>query len=175
MKLRVGWIKDGVGYIPLTQEKLAKVDPEDLEKVSAYNWYASFWVGGKTFYAANRSGIKGDKSTIKMHRFVLGVTDPKIDVDHINHDTLDNRKSNLRSCTHEENNRNCLISSNNKTGFKGVSFEAQTGRYKAQITVRYKPKNLGRYDTPEEAHQAYLEAAKAMHGEFACSGRLPNA
>ncbi len=173
MKLREAWQENGVGYVSLTQGKVAKVDIEDLPLVGQYNWHVV--PRGSCLYAENRTGVGDLKKSLKMHRLIMGLTNEKADVDHINHDTLDNRRSNLRVCEHSENSRNCIVSKNNKIGLKGVSFEKYTGKYKAQITVNYKGMNLGRYDTPEEAHKVYIEAAKKFYGEFAHDGVLANA
>lgn len=102
-----------------------------------------------------------------LHRLLMGVTDPKLVVDHINGDTLDNRRKNLRVCTSAQNVRNCKKSRRNTSGFKGVSLAKSTGKWLAYISVNMRNKYLGSFATPEEAHAAYCEAAKKYHGEFA--------
>jgi hypothetical protein len=88
-------------------------------------------------------------------------------LDHINGDKLDNRIANLRLSTNAENSRNRPATRRNSTGYKGVYLDSYTGRWKAQINVDGKNRNLGRFDTPEEAHAAYREAAEQWHGAFA--------
>ena len=88
-------------------------------------------------------------------------------VDHINGDRLDNRVENLRGCNNEENNRNKGPNKKNKSGYKGVHFNKSTGKWIAQITVNYKCKHLGSFNTAEEATLAYNKAAREFHGEFA--------
>ncbi len=92
-------------------------------------------------------------------------------VDHDNQNKLDNAWSNLREGTKSQNSGNSKIPSTNKSGFKGVSLCRMTYRWRASIRINGKEKNLGRYDTPEEASAAYEEAAIAHFGEFASLGK----
>ena len=98
--------------------------------------------------------------------YVYGVW-PTNDVDHMNGKRNDNRIANLREATRSENLRNTGKRQSNKSGFKGVSFCRETGRWSAIISVDYKSIRLGRFATPEEAHAAYVAAAERLHGEFA--------
>lgn len=102
-----------------------------------------------------------------MHRLVMGVEDPKIQVDHINHETLDNRRSQLRLCTQRQNSFNTRKHSNNTSGFKGVTQRKDSGKWGAYIRINGRKKTLGAYATPELAARAYAEAAATHHGEFA--------
>ena len=88
-----------------------------------------------------------------------------MEVDHINGDKLDNRKENLRVCTHRENGKNQKISINNTSGYKGVF--ANHKNWQAVIGVDGKPIYLGTYPSPEKAAEAYDVAAKKYHGDFA--------
>ncbi|MMZ67947.1 hypothetical protein D1872_305870 [compost metagenome] len=97
--------------IPLTQGKVAIIDDEDFEKVSAYKWCYSSTIG----YAVSRKVVNGKRQPVLMHRLILDAP-PGLVTDHINHDKLDNRKANLRLCTRHENNRNMPLRSNNKSG-----------------------------------------------------------
>ncbi len=93
--------------IRLTQGKVALVDDEDFERVNALKWYASHESRGTKWYAIRRETIDGKRTKVRMHRFVLGLPlgylDPERVVDHLNHDSLDNRKCNLEVITQEEN------------------------------------------------------------------------
>jgi hypothetical protein len=80
-------------------------------------------------------------------------------IDHINGNTLDNRIKNLRKARPRENNFN-------RKGAKGYCFDRQNNRWLAQITVESKTKSLGRFDTEEQAREAYLRAKEKLHGEF---------
>lgn len=98
--------------------------------------------------------------------YMTGEWPPK-EIDHRDGDGLKNRWKNLRAATSTQNGANSRISSKNTTGFKGVSFNKQAGRYCANIKVRGKQKWLGSFDAPEPAHAAYLAAAEKYFGEFA--------
>lgn len=90
---------------------------------------------------------------------------PEKYLDHINGDRADNRISNLRECTHTQNNGN-MRGGRNRTGYKGV-YSTREGKYYAQIRVRGARKCLGTYPKPEMAHAAYMRAAQKYFGEFA--------
>lgn len=95
---------------------------------------------------------------------------PEKFLDHIDGNRANNRIENLRSASRTENNRNVSIQKNNKSGFKGVSLMKRDNVWVAQITVDRKNYYLGRFPTPEEAHEAYCRAAKELHGKFANTG-----
>ena len=126
------------------------VDAEDANRVSQYSWriagggYVQGWVNGKFVY---------------LHRFLLGVESDKTSVvDHVNHDKLNNCRSNLRICSSQENNRN-------RKDVKGYS-KTRNGKYASRITVDGKRINLGNYDTPEQANSIRVMAEKEFFGNF---------
>lgn len=110
-----------------------------------------------------------------MHREVVGLSvhDPMV-VDHINGNTLDNQRINLRICTHQQNLCNRGSTRGNTSGFKGVVWHKHRRKWVAKIKVNYKTYHLGLYATPEEAHLAYQRAAATLHGEFSNSGKRPD-
>lgn len=144
--------------IPLTQGREAIVDDDDFMPLLRYRWH----FGGR--YA--RRADYPNRNLIPMHRQVLSVPDD-MDVDHINGNGLDNRKSNLRICTTKENCSNRKINKNNKSGFKGISWSKKGGAWSASIGVNNKRLHLGYYKNKEDAARAYNHAAKILHGEFA--------
>jgi len=153
--------------IPLTQGQVAFIDDEDFELVSRYKWYAQWHPRTKSFYAYSRI-VNADRewSTILMHRLILNAQPGEL-VDHIFHDTLDNRKSELRLCTGSQNQHNAGKREDNTSGYKGVGFRSDRNLWRSRIVVNGKRIFLGNFGSPEEAHQAYCKAAAELHGEFA--------
>ncbi len=156
--------------IPLTQNKIAVVDDEDYESLILMKWHAWFNKNGDSFYAHHSVYRKGKSPTvIRMHRHLMNVTNPKIHVDHINGNTLDNRKSNLRICQSYQNNTNMRgLRSDNTTGFRGVGeyFYRADKKWTATLSVKGNKIRLGYFDTPEDAARAFDKAARELYGEF---------
>ncbi len=149
--------------IPLTRGKFAKVSPQDYGHLMQWKWCSL--QSGRQFYAVRISA----KKQVRMHRLVVGVDDANpLTVDHINHDTLDNRRCNLRIATQAQQTWNRIYCGTN--GMKGTYFEKHKRRWRAAIRVNGKITLIGRYKTQEEAHLAYKEASTRLFGEFACHG-----
>ena len=151
------------------------VDEADYPAMSAIRWGVSRSVSG-SIYARHAAHLgKGQRSvSVAMHRLLMGNPVGMI-VDHINGNSLDNRKVNLRICNNTENVRNQKVSKNNTTGYKGVMLVKGTvGRwYRSRIFVNRKAINLGYHPTAEQAAHAYNEAAKEYHGAFARLNIIP--
>lgn len=146
--------KRGVGLFAL-------IDDEDFELISSYRWNLDF-----SGYAVTYPRINGRQKTLPMHRLVMG--EPKaMQVDHINRNKLDNRKSNLRLCTHAQNMVNVGLTKANKSGYKGVRWNERLRKWQASIRTCGKPRHLGLFDSREAAALSYNIAASRLHGEFA--------
>lgn len=96
-----------------------------------------------------------------------------VGIDHIDGNRSNNKIENLRVASHKENNMNVTWNKRNTSGYKGVSFDKDCNRWKAQIKFRGKKMSIGRYKTPEEAHSAYVKKAQELFGEFANEGKRP--
>lgn len=147
-------------------DRRALIDAEDFELVSKYAWRSNQSKKAKL----KRQNLDYafayiDGRLIGMHAFVLGIFDGSI-IDHKNHDGLDNRKENLRACTHAENVRNRRKYKPLTSRFKGV--HVNHGGWRAGIRVNWKLIHLGYFPTEEMAAVAYNLAALKYFGEFAC-------
>lgn len=142
-------------WIPLTKGQTALIDDADYEAVSRHKWYAKR--GRNTFYAASGHG----SNRLLMHTLILG---KGVTIDHRDGDGLDNRRHNLRSANHSQNQWNRR---KRKTAvFKGVTFNPKNGKHKPW-SVYIKRKFLGTFATPEEGARVYDMAARKTYGEFA--------
>jgi hypothetical protein len=105
------------------------------------------------------------------HRLVwcwmTGQDPAHLHIDHIDGNPSNNAWHNLRLADRCQNLSNCKRHKDNASGFKGVSWDKQKQRWQATICHQRKQYHLGRFDTPEEAHAAYVAAAERLHGEFA--------
>ena len=110
-----------------------------------------------------------DKKIYLVHRLVFMFFNGYFpeEIDHINNIRNDNRIENLREVTHTQNQWNHAKRKNNTSGFKGVDFNKQNNKWRAQIRQNSKKLHLGSFLTPEEAYQAYCKAANASRKEFA--------
>ena len=157
-------IKENIAIIDLYDKHDSKIaeciiDAEDIDKVKKLGWHLAK-SGRYTQYCGNyKIGL--------IHRYLLDVMDPSVVVDHINQNGLDNRKSNLRICSNQNNICNCKIPKNNKSGCKGVYWSKDKNKWTVQVTINNKTKYIGRFDSYEDAVKARQEASKQYYGEFA--------
>ena len=153
-------------FIGLTQNQKAVIDDEDFDRINKYKWHASANSTTGKYYA--RGSIWLNKRTIsfKMHRLILNAAKGE-QVDHINGDTLDNRKKNLRICNNQQNQQNQIHHrKNNKLGIKGVYWDSERRKFRADIRVNGKLLCLGRFNILGDADSAYRIAEDKYFGEF---------
>ena len=152
--------------INLNHGKVALIDDCDLELISSFNWYASFMNG--SWYAINGKAEK-------MHRLIMGVTDPQVRVGHKDLDGLNNQRSNLRIVTRSQINMNRRKQPDTSSTFKGVCFDRSRQKWQANIMApktedhrsrRGRYVYLGRYDSELEAATAYDAASMNLFGEY---------
>lgn len=164
----------GVTHIPLTKGYIAVVDECDDDLADLF-WSAL--VKTNTVYGKRVVSQKPYVGTY-LHRTVLerilGRPLEKGEVvDHLDGDGLNNRRSNLRAVTQQQNTHNKRTNRNSKSGLKGAAWNSYTGKWVATIRAEGRRINLGYYDTPEQAHAAYVEAAIKYFGEYAHDGTRP--
>lgn len=141
----------------------ALVDDADYEWLNKWKWHAT--KKRNTLYAIRNMYFDGKSHMVKMHRQVLGTTDPKIKVDHTNRNGLDNTRLNIRECTNQENTMNsCKRKGTSK--YKGVSFHRKANKWAAQIMHNGKYFHLGLFVQEDQAALAYNRAALDMFGKF---------
>ena len=156
--------------VELTQGQVAMIDDDDWPTIGRGLWYAAWSPLTKSYYAAQN--CERNEARRLMHRVILAVTDPEIFVDHWNHNTLDNRRSNLRIVSRSHNRGNSRKVKVGSSRYKGVSWNTARNLWQAFLYAE-KPKRLGFYDSEEAAAMAYNDAAAAHFGEFAHLNDVP--
>lgn len=150
--------------ITISNGLIALVDEDDYDKVSKFNWHYS------SYKYAHTSNTR--KHKITMHHLIMGKPEKGYDVDHINGNGLDNRKSNLRIVPHWLNLHNSGVSKNNKSGESGVHYMARIDRYWAYINIQGKRKSLGYYKSFDEAKAVRVKAKQELFREHSSSEHL---
>jgi len=155
--------------IPLTHGYETIIDASDLELVVKYDWFARVRHKAdgsiRTVYAVRSKKIVRKTRMVGIHRAILNAPDG-VEVDHIDGDGLNNRRSNLRLASRAQNQKNKGRPISNSSGVKGVTWCAERGKWQAQISDANKHYNLGRFDKIEDAAAAYAAASAKFHGEF---------
>lgn len=149
-------------FIPLTRGQCAIVDDEDFEALSKHTWHYD------NGYARRDIQENGVVQLVYMHR-VLAKPSAGQFVDHINLHRCDNRKQNLRVCTKADNNRHVARRRDNASGYKGVDFNKQSRKWRANIRYNGRKQYIGAFDSAVEAAVAYRRRAKELFGKYAYS------
>lgn len=157
--------------IILNNGYVAVVDDDDYDKCSAFKWseiVAKNRDGSiRTVYARRNQKKNGKQHTIYLHRFILGITESKIEIDHRDGNGLNCSRSNMRKATRLQNLANMKRHRSNRSGHKGVSMHKQSGLWHATIQVNQRRISIGYFKTKEEAGKAYHSASRRYWGEFA--------
>jgi len=156
---------------------VALVDDDDYETLIKMRWsvYKKEWTSA---YASTGIYIDGKKKWVTMHRFILGLTDPKMIVDHIDHNGLNNQRSNLRLCSVSQNAAN-RVKRQKTSVYKGVCLHKQKLKngfheiWIAQIRHQGNKTYLGVFKKEIDAAIAYNIKALELFGEFACINKIP--
>lgn len=146
--------------IPLTKNRFAFIDRQDYDKIKQWKWTCGGSIT-KKFYARRYSKGK----TIYMHRQIMDF--PDLEVDHVNGNTLDNRRKNLRIATHTENSKNRMVNKNSSSQLKGIWWYEKLKRWQVYIKTDRKRKYLGVFKDKILASKAYNDAALKYHGKYA--------
>ena len=144
------------------------IDAADWELCKQWSWCGQMRVRKHSSKLMVKRGtnVNGMSCTILIHRFILGITDTKVQVDHLDGNTLNNTRSNLRVCDNTLNQWNAGKRPDCSSMFKGVSWETKTQRWAVNATFDGKRRKIGRFIDEEEAACAYDEAIK-YRGEYA--------
>lgn len=161
-------IEGDIAFVPLTQGYEAIIDADDVPLVGGVNWAA--------VVARRRDGsirnvyafraCRHEKPTgVYLHRAIMGKPS-HLDVDHIDCNGLNNRRSNLRLATVAQNQHNSRRAVDNTSGFKGVYWSAAKRKWRARISDNGQRLHLGHFGCPTAAAVAYAKASATLHGQF---------
>lgn len=165
-------VEDNKVYITLFTAKgipkdISIVSLIDFDIVKKYKWSCTSIRGNKYVVAYV------NKKYCYLHRLIMNA--PKgLFVDHINHNTLDNRRENLRICTNAQNIQGQKLRKDNKSGVKGVSWDSSRKKWKSEIQINKKYIDLGSFNCFNEAVKARTKAAKSLFGEYAYMEGISN-
>lgn len=156
--------------IPITRGYSMIVDADDAPILQTHRWQAKIGPSGLV-YAIRNHRRGGVWQTLYAHRVIMKPDEGQF-VDHINGNTLDNRRENLRICSRAANNHYARMRKDNKSGYKGVVWYEPTKRWKAQIGADGRRIGLGYFKDALDAARAYDEAASRLFGEFAITNKM---
>lgn len=145
------------------------IDDKYINNIEKYTWELSYSAG--LWRVSSRPIINKKRKTITLHKFIWElengiIVDKTLVLDHINHNSLDNRLSNLRLVTQAQNQANRRNKKNSTSSYKGVSWSSQKNKWKAQIKLNGKVKHLGYFSSEKEAAIVYDKAVPIYFGEY---------
>ena len=142
------------------------IDIDDLERVRQYCWQ----VNKKGYVCSYTPMYNGVRNYVSLHRFITNCKDKNMVVDHINHNTCDNRKENLRICTPSQNQQNVKPTSYNKSGVRGVRFNKYTNKWEVGITIDGKHRVVGYYKEMADAVACRKQYEEKYYGNYRYKG-----
>jgi hypothetical protein len=151
-------------FIFLTRGYATKVSNSDYAELNRHSWYALS--SGDRVYAARETFPRGKRKTILMQQAILGAPEAQL-VDHKNRDSLDNQRKNLRFATRSQNMTNTARRCDNKSGFKGVSWNPLRLLWRVDIKALGRHIFLGHFKSLHRAARCYDQNARKYFGEFA--------
>lgn len=172
MKPRPIRIEGDVAYVPLTRGCEAIIDAMDVPLVAGRNWLARW--DGWNFYAARSQLVGGKCKAVYLHSVIFGESAAPA-IDHIDGNSLNNRRGNLRAATLLQNAHNAKVQIASTSGLKGVAWCGREGRWQVRIRVGGKQRFLGYFDDKALAHDAYCQAAIDARGDFARESQFKQA
>lgn len=149
-------------YIPVSRGKWRTAVDDDMYDVLS----KSRWHNKKGYVCRVVRNEKGRWTIQYMHRIILQ-TPKGMETDHIDRDKMNNQRANLRAVTGTQNKWNRGMMRSNKSGFRGVCFAKDTGKWQAAIRINSKQVYLGQYTSPQEASRVYEEKAREVRGQYA--------
>lgn len=156
--------------INLSRGLTSKVDEGDVEFLSRWRWHAKDRGDGK-FYAVRKVTVGGRRVTVPMARMVAGVAEGEID--HINGDTLDNRRENLRACSHKQNMLNRRARHGGGSQFRGVSWYRPSGMWVAHFRREYVGYYLDEFDAAQAYNARVAERLSPENMKFVVLNDIP--
>lgn len=157
-----------VKKIKVSATEYALVSDVDFKRVKQFTWHAH---RTKTNTYASRNVKRGEQCL--LHRFIVGVTDPKVQVDHYPDKAgLNCQRGNLRTVNNEQNAEGSRLSKRNTSGYKGVSWRANRKSWVAQICIKGRQTGLGYFKTSRKAALAYDVAALRHYGKWALTNDM---
>jgi hypothetical protein len=142
----------GIGYD--YKNNIFTFNLEDHEKIKDYCWHKN----KRGYFVCSKNLEEDDqRQTIRLHRIIMGINDPEIEIDHINRDKSNNRKYNLREADHRQNNVNKNLNSNNSSGCQGVYYNKKLDKWHSQIYYNKKKIHIGYFDDLDDAIKSRIK------------------